>query len=85
MYAVPKNRSSEKEQDEEFRKIVADLEAPVPETSKIFCSTKVKHGGIEEVILIPHFRDCLDKNGEFSEKKFEQLSRKLDSSNGFAK
>ena len=77
MYAVPKNRSSEKEMDEEFRKIVADLEGPVPKPTKVFCSTKVKCSDDEECILIPHFMDCLDENGNFSEKKCERLTRKL--------
>ena len=78
MYIViRKNGMPEEERDKEFRKIVADLEGPIPKPTKIFCSTAVKCPGDEEFVLIPHFKDCLDENGEFSEKKCERLTRKL--------
>lgn len=67
MYAVPQNRSSEKAQNEEFNRLVDDLKKPLPEPKKVLIAGKD----------IPHFRDCLDKSGKFSEKKFNRLALRL--------
>lgn len=67
--------SSVTDKDAEFRRAKKLLSSP-QKPRQIFCSSAVDNPPSgKNVVIIPSFRDCLDKNGCYSEDIFNKKMR----------